>query len=303
MTKKSFYIKLKNLFSITAISLIGILCVVFIKLYVDTFNYGFINEFSFIISAISIGLINVITLLIICFYRANLGFIYKLFVFVLFIIFFTIITLYFLKKTGLIDKINSVEQFRGYVSSFGSLAVVIFIAFQFLQVVILPVPAIVSVGAGVLLFGPFKCAIYSFIGIVLGSIVAFYFGKIFGYKGVSWLIGKDNLDKSLKSIKGKDKLLLTFMFLFPFFPDDILCFVAGIASISPLFFIIMIIITRFISIFVSTFSMNNNLIPYNTWWGILLWVVFFVITIVLAIFIYKKGNDISKKLFKRKYCI
>jgi uncharacterized membrane protein YdjX (TVP38/TMEM64 family) len=87
--------------------------------------------------------------------------------------------------------------------------------------------------------------------------------------------------------------------LFPLFPDDILCFVAGITTIKPLFFIVMILITRLISIFVSTYSMNNSIIPYTTWWGIILWICFIAITVLLAIYIYKNGEKIEK-FFKRK---
>ena len=149
-----------------------------------------------------------------------------------------------------------------------------------------------------MLFGPFWGGVYSAIGIIVGSLVAYFIGRIFGYKVAKWLVGKENLDKGLKLIKGKDKVILTFMFLFPFFPDDILCFVAGITTINPSFFIIMIFITRIISIFSSTYSMNNNFIPYNTWWGILIWALLFAIVILLSFFIIKHGDKINK-FFKR----
>ena len=79
------------------------------------------------------------------------------------------------------------------------------------------------------------------------------------------------MDKWLKKMKGKDYLLLSLMFLLPLFPDDILCFVAGLSSITWLYFIIMIIITRAISVFTTSFSLQ--LIPFNTWWGITIWLL------------------------------
>ena len=118
--------------------------------------------------------------------------------------------------------------------------------------VFLPIPAFITAGAGVLLFGPFLGAVYSYIGITLGSFVAYFIGKIFGVKVANWLVGENNLKKGLNTIKGKDKVVLTFMFLFPFFPDDVLCFVAGITTIKPLFFIVMILITRLVSIFATS---------------------------------------------------
>ena len=208
--------------------------------------------------------------------------------------------MYFLKKTGYLDKFSSVESFRDYISSFGALAVFFFILLQFLQVVILPIPSFVTVGAGVLLFGPLKGAIFSTIGIILGSIVGFFIGRIFGYKVAKWLVGEDSLNKALNLIKGKDKVVLTFIMLFPFFPDDVICFVAGITSISPTFFIVMIFITRTITVFVSSYSFSGSIIPYNTWWGILIWIIIFAVAIVLSVIIYKNSDKIDKLLSRKK---
>ena len=97
--------------------------------------------------------------------------------------------------TGLITKINSIQALRDYIAKFGNMAVFLFILFCFLQVVILPIPGSVAVAAGVALFGPLKCAIYSFIGIILGSVLAFAIGRWVGYKAVKWIVGEDTLNK------------------------------------------------------------------------------------------------------------
>jgi uncharacterized membrane protein YdjX (TVP38/TMEM64 family) len=204
-----------------------------------------------------------------------------------------------LKSTGFLDKVDSIEDLRNYVASFGYMAVVIYIIMNFLQVVVLPIPGIVAVGTGVALFGPLKTSIFSLIGILSGSIIAFFIGRYFGYKVVSWLIGKEELDKWLKRIENKDKLILTFMFLFPFFPDDVLCFVSGLSSMTTGYFIIMITVCRIISVFASAYSLNGSVIPFNTWWGITIWLLIIAFTIALTIFIYKKGDNIEKT-FKNK---
>ncbi len=227
-------------------------------------------------------------------------FVYRLNFLTLILMTAALAVLYVIQITGLWDKIDSVEDLRNYVSGFGGYAVFIFIAIQFLQVVVLPIPGFITVSVGVLLFGAFRGSVYSVIGIVSASIVAFFIGRVFGYKVAGWLVGKENLDKGLELVKGKDKVILTFMFLFPFFPDDVLCFVAGLSSMSVPYYIVMITITRIINIVVSAYSVNGSIIPYNTWWGILLWIAVFILVAALCYVIYKHGDKIEN-FFKSKF--
>ncbi len=89
------------------------------------------------------------------------------------------------------------------------------------------------------------------------------------------------------------------MFLFPFFPDDLLCFVAGVTTVKPLFFSVMIIIVRLISVFVSSYSLNNSIIPYNTWWGILLWALFITTTFIVAFLLCKHGDKVEHAIIDK----
>lgn len=200
--------------------------------------------------------------------------------------------------TGIISKINSIQGLRDYIAQFGNMAVVLYILFSFLQVVVLPVPGSVTVAAGVALFGPLKCAIYSFIGIVSGSVVAFAIGRWIGYKAVKWIVGKDTLDKWLAKLKNKDYLILSIMFLLPMFPDDVLCFVAGLSSMTWTYFIIMIVVTRLISVFTTAYSVG--FIPFNTWWGILIWGLI-AAAIVIAFWLVCKYSDQIDNFIKTKF--
>lgn len=291
---------LKDILYITAISMLGCTAIVFTVLYVDTFDSGFFFDYSSMFTAVCVSIISIITVLAVLFFKNKYEIVYKLFFLVIATITATLICLYCLKVSGFLEKIDSVEKFRIYVESHGAFAVSIFILIQFLQVVVLPIPSFITVGAGVLLFGPFKGALFSCVGIILGSLLAFFIGKIFGVKVVEWLVGKSALKKWLKKIKGKDKIVFTFMFLFPFFPDDVLCFVAGITSMSVTFFVSMIIVVRFVTIFISSYSMNNSLIPYDTWWGIILWILFFAFTLLLTYVVCKGGDRFKKKFIKSK---
>lgn len=215
-------------------------------------------------------------------------------------ILFTVILYFILLYSGFLDKIDSVQDLRNYIESAGMWATFLYILLQFLQVLVLPIPNIITMAVGVAMFGAFKCILYSFIAIVSGSIVAFLIGRIFGYKVACWLVGKDMLDTWLEKVKGKDNIILTAMFLLPLFPDDILCFVAGLSSMKTSYYIVMIIITRLISIAVMALSMDGMLIPYTTWWGLLIWALLLSVLFVFFAWIYKNSEKFEKYMKKFK---
>lgn len=289
---------LKHLANIMSAIVAGLAAYVFIVYGLSYKNFDFIAENFVTLVSVSGGLIFALIISYILFYVFEKQAAFRL-IFCLLVCIALFSAMFFaVCATSLINKINSVEGLRQYIAGFGSLAVILFIFFQFSQVVFLPIPGSVSVAAGVLLFGEWQCCLYSFIGIVTGSIVAFVVGKLIGYRAVSWIVGKENLDKWLKKLKGKDYLILSLMFILPLFPDDILCFVAGLSSMTWGYFIIMIIVTRAVSIVTTVYSIA--FIPFNTWWGILIWVT--IVAAVIASFILVlKYSDKIDKFVKRKH--
>lgn len=247
------------------------------------------------------SLLGVMMLLYVIFYVLGIQAAYRLVLFSLICLDIFAAVFFIISHTGIISKLTSISALRDYISDFGATAVLIFILFQFLQVVVLPVPGSVSVGVGVALFGPLRSFLFSFIGILLGSFTAFFIGKVIGYKAVCWIVGKDDLDKWLKKMKGKDYLLLSVMFLLPLFPDDVLCFVAGLSSMTWLYFTIMIVVTRAISVATTSFSLD--LIPFDTWWGITIWILIAAAVVSLFVAVCKYSDKIDaflKSRFHRK---
>lgn len=216
---------------------------------------------------------------------------HKLTITVFILLIFILIVFYVMLKSGFFAVIHSTEKFQEYLKGAGDWMWVAYIVLQFLQVLILPIPSFVSVAAGWALFGAVKTLIYSFIAIVPASIIAFFVGRKLGVKAVSWMIGEDTLEKWQNKLKGKDNLVLTTMFLLPLFPDDILCFVAGLSTMTNRYFLIMIVICRLVNLTTTTFSID--LIPFTTWWGILLWIAFGVVFGLAFLYIYKNTDKIS----------
>ncbi len=199
-----------------------------------------------------------------------------------------------LQKTGFFEVVNTPERLQQYLEKTGAWMPIIYTLLQFLQVVLLPIPSIVSTLVGVAIFGAFWAMTYSLIGILLGSVTAFFIGRKFGYKAVAWMVGEETLVKWQKKLKGKDNLFLTFAFVLPFFPDDILCFIAGLSTMSTQYFLIVILLSRVVGIAATCYSID--FIPLDTWWGIAIWGAFFVAIVIGFILINKNMDKLQKKI-------
>jgi len=210
---------------------------------------------------------------------------------------FCLVLIYVLQITGFFEIVKDEAAFQSYLEKSGGWMPIVYIVFQYLQVVLLPIPSVVSTLAGVALFGPLWTLLYSFIGIWLGSVTAFWVGRRLGYKAVAWMVGEDSLQKWQKKLKGKDNFILTLMFLLPLFPDDILCFISGLSSMSFLYFIIMVFLCRVLAIATTCYSIN--FIPFDTWWGLCIWGALFIAVITAFILIYKNLDKIQAAFAKR----
>ncbi len=207
---------------------------------------------------------------------------------------FIFIVWFVLQRTGFFAVFRDADSLQEYLSRAGAWMPILYILLQFLQVVLLPIPSVVSTVAGVALFGAFWTMIYSLVGIILGSILAFYIGRKWGNRAVSWMIGKDSLKSWQRKLKGKDNIFLTIMFILPLFPDDVLCFLAGLSSMSTGYFFIMMSLSRIIAIASTCYSVN--FIPFDTWWGLLIWAILITGIIIGAILAYKNMDKLQKRL-------
>ena len=186
------------------------------------------------------------------------------------------------------------EQLQALIKDTGAIAPLIFILISFLQVTLVPIPGAVTIIAGNYLFGFWLSFLYSYIGMLLGATFAFFLGKTVGRPFANWIVGsKEKVDLWIKRLKGKQNVILFFMFVLPFFPDDILCTVAGLLPISYLGFFVMQMVTRAISIGFTLLFMSGEFIPYHGWGLVVLISIGIVclVAFVLSIKYSQKIND------------
>lgn len=202
---------------------------------------------------------------------------------------------------SILDTFNSVESLKNFLLSDNvkNYSILVFFLLQFLQVVILPIPAIITTLAGTALFGAKVTFLISSIAIILASMLAFFLGRTFGYKFVAWLIGEDTLIKYQNYMKSKEKVMVSVMFLFPFFPDDLICMIAGLGKMSYFSFFVITLFIRPISILCTTYSFElTKFIPLTEWWGIVIWGFIIAAMAVIFILFWKNSDRIEKSLVK-----
>ncbi len=187
----------------------------------------------------------------------------------------------------------SQEELREFVAGSGAAAPLVYILIAFLQTTFVPIPAAVTILAGSYIFGAGYAFLYSYIGAMVGSIVAFALGKLLGRPFVNWITGgQEKTDEWLLKLHGKENVLLFFMFLFPFFPDDILCAVAGVLPISWGGFIAMQLVTRTTSIGCTVLFLSGEIIPFHGW-GLLVLAAVAVLGVLAFILSMKYTKEIE----------
>lgn len=300
----------KKRFSAKKIIRLGVTAAAFATLFFAAayFEYLYINGFTAIavykirrvIFAASLTLTALITVAAFTIAIKNDGFVYKACLTAIVLLTAFTAALYVGQKSGISQILRDVTALREKIERFGAFAVPAFIILQALQVTALPLPGLITTAAGVALFGCFFGGLYSFIGVTLGSFAAFFIGRRLGFKAAGALCGKNELLALLKKIKGKDKIVLTAAFFLPFFPDDVLCFAAGLSSMSGEYFCSVITLSRLISTFLTAYSIGGKLVPYDTWWGVLLWLLIISGALFAVKKIYQRGEYLQARFSRRK---
>jgi len=205
-----------------------------------------------------------------------------------------------LKSNGYLDNVSSVSSFVDLIQSFGVLSYYIFWIMEFTQVFLGPVPSTIMTAAGAIIFGPIFAYFLCITACMSAAVVDFFLGRWIGRKLIVWITSEESLNRIEIRLKSS-KYTYFLMMLFPFFPHDILCYVAGTTKISFNYFFVTNIITRSIELMLICLFGSGQIIPY-TGWGIPIWILL-ICLIIYSIYLSLKHeeqiNDFMEKVAKK----
>lgn len=151
---------------------------------------------------------------------------------------------------------TSTEALNQYLSSMGAAAPLGFIAIQIIQTVIPIIPGAVTVPMGAIIFGPAYGLFLNVFAIIIGSVLNFVLARRYGQPFVERIIGEKKFSKAISWLDKDDKFekWFTFAMFFPFSPDDILCYIAGLSKLSFKKYFLIILFGKPVSIFLYSFG-------------------------------------------------
>ena len=174
--------------------------------------------------------------------------------------------------------LNNYDELKLYLKSKGKIALIIIYLLQILQVIIAFIPSdMINITSGYIL-GPYIGFIISFLGLISGTIIAFYISRILGKNIVTKLVKEETLTKISNKVNNNLTLPnIIILSIIPFMPRDVLVYAIGLTNIKPKKFLLPYLIARIPLVFCLSFI--GNTLFYNDDF------IFYFFIISLSIFI------------------
>ena len=172
-------------------------------------------------------------------------------------------------RTGFFQAATSLSGLQDYLTAFSPYSHLVFFLLQLASVIIAPIPSNVTALAGALLFGALFAFLLTWAAVVLGSFVVFLLARRLGQAFVDRFVSQTLSDRYLEVIPRKRDVFLAMAFLFPFFPDDILCILAGLTEISLPRFLVLVILFRPWGLLVAS-AVGGSVVSIPLWGMVLL---------------------------------
>ncbi len=191
-----------------------------------------------------------------------------------------VLGVWFLGKSGFFQAMSSQETMQAYIQQWTPYSHLVFFLIHLCSVVMAPIPSNVTAMAGGVLFGGWMSFSLTYLAVVMGSMLVFWLGRQLGQRRISNWIGKTHMETYMAYVEKKAGVFLLLAFLLPFFPDDILCILAGLTAISYRRFFVLVLLARPWGLLFAAFF-GDSVIRMPVWcialFGLLGMIIFLVI--------------------------
>lgn len=202
--------------------------------------------------------------------------------------------LWALYATGFFQAIGSPERMGEYIVRSAPWSHLTYFGVQILSVVIAPIPSNITAAAGAYLFGLWPSFLLTWGAVAAGSVLVFALARVLGRQFAAQFVSEKLSERYLDLIRRKRDIFLLLAFLLPFFPDDILCILAGLTDISFRRFFLLVLAARPWGLLVSCMVGSATLsIPL---WGMILLGIAGLAVFLLAM---KYGDRVEQAVIDR----
>lgn len=206
----------------------------------------------------------------------------------LFLIFISVIVMFLFELLFMIPGLQ--EAFLGLMDSDSVWLVYLgYWILIFLQTTIIPIPALTVLFAanktGMITFNPIEDSTFYILTMsayMLGIIFAYLIGKKWGKLAIKWVAGtEEEYQHWTQVINQKGKLFYFLTVLFPLFPDDLLCIVAGGVNLDFKFFMISNSVARFIGLVTTVYTLLIAVSSVSNMTMVIIYLAILLITAIL----------------------
>ena len=158
------------------------------------------------------------------------------------------------------------ERIREWIAGLGPWGPLLSIALNVAQVLLAPVPGqFIGLSNGYL-YGIWLGTLYSMVGLALGTTLAMTLGRWFGRPLVERLANPAKLAHWDRIASHQGPLFFFLVFLFPFVPDDVACFLIGLSPLAIPRMVALATLGRLPGVFVSCWvGAYATELPWWTW--------------------------------------
>ena len=181
------------------------------------------------------------------------------------------------------------EAIQDWVAGFGPWGPLLSILLNTLQVLLAPIPGQTLGLVNGYLYGVLLGTLYSLVGVMLGSLIAMTLGRWFGRPLVGRLVGPDTLERWDRVARRQGPAFFFLIFLFPFFPDDVICFMIGLSPLAIPYMLLLAALGRLPGLVVASWvGAYATSLP---WWG---WVLIGAGGVVLAVAFWRYQEQLEQ---------